>query len=138
MIEIILSIALITIVSLAPILVSQWFQSQNNLDLSAILVVQALRHAQVLAQASYFDTSWGIKIQTGSVVIFRGSSYSGRIVDYDETISFPAPIESTGISEIVFSKFSGAPDEVGQIILGIPNTNTITHLTLREKGIVDY
>ena len=119
LIEILLSIIIIVVIAGFYIPIYQNFQVRNDLNLAATTVAQTLRRAQVLAQASDGNTTWGVRLETGSITLFKGSNYISRDISYDEFFNMATTIDSSsGIEEIVFAKFTGKPSITGNIILG--------------------
>jgi prepilin-type N-terminal cleavage/methylation domain-containing protein len=137
MIEVLLSVALLAIVAGFSIVVFNSFYVRNDLDIAAVEIAQSLRRAQLLAQASDGNGVWGVKVQAGGLFIFKGADFDARDPAFDEFFSVPSSIVPTGLSKIVFAKFSGLPDSTGAIIL-TSNTNEIKNITINAKGMVDY
>lgn len=137
LIELILVIALIAALAGLSIPVYQSFQVKNDIDIAANTLTQELKRAQILSQASDGDTSWGVKSQSGSIVLFKGASYSGRDAAYDETFSLPSTITPSGATEIVYAKFTGLPQATGTITL-TASTNETRTITINSKGAVSY
>lgn len=136
LLELLLSIAIIGILAGLSLPVSRTMLIKNDLDIATSNTVQTLRRAQVLSQAADGDTTWGVKIQSGSIVLFQGASYASRDSAYDETFDVPTSITPSGISETVFTKLSGNPQTTGTITL---STETDTKsITLNGKGMVEY
>jgi prepilin-type N-terminal cleavage/methylation domain-containing protein len=136
LIEIMLVVAAIGIMGGSLMLVSRPLIISNDLEIAAELISQAARTAQLNSQAVAGDVSWGIRIDSGRLTVFAGSSYAGRQIELDENFDLPGEIALTGINEVVFSKFSGEPDQTGDInLLAQGQTKT---LTLNAKGIIDY
>ena len=137
LIEILLSLALIGIITTISIPVLQSFLSRNDLDVTSQTFVQSLRRAQCLAEGCQSDSKWGVKIQTGNITIFRGDSYANRETDDDESFDVSAGVTTSGLSEIVFSKLSGVP-----LSSGVTNINSSQGetkiITTNEKGIASY
>ncbi len=71
--------------------------------------VDLLRKAERLSFANVGGRAHGVSIQPDSFVVFRGSSYAGRDVRYDETHDRSSLLSFSGPSEIVFSPVSGLP-----------------------------
>jgi len=132
-----LSIAAIAIIAGIGIPVYQSFQVRNDLDIAATTVAQSMRRAQVLSQASDGDTSWGVKIQSGSIVLFKGASYAARDSSFDEVFDVPGSITPSGLSEIVFAKFTGFPVGAGAATL-TSNTNETRTISINARGTVSY
>jgi hypothetical protein len=110
---------------------------RNDLDIAAVTTAQSLRRAALLSQAVDGDTSWGVKIQTGNITLFKGISYVARDITYDEVSNLPTSITPSGLSEIVFTKFSGLPGSTSTITL-TSNANETRTITINPKGMVSY
>jgi prepilin-type N-terminal cleavage/methylation domain-containing protein len=137
LIEILLSVAAITIIAGISIPVYQSFQVRNDLDIATVEIAQSARRAQTLSQAVDGDTSWGIKIQSGSIVVFKGVSYAARDITFDEVFDVPTSITPSGVSEIVFAKFTGLPQTTGTITY-TSNANETRTVVINQKGMIDY
>lgn len=137
LIEVLLSVAAIAIIAGISIPIYQSFQARNDLDITTVEIAQSARRAQTLSQAVDGDTSWGIKIQSGSIVVFKGVSYAARDITLDELFDVPTSITPSGVSEIVFAKFTGLPQTIGTITL-TSNTNETRTITINAKGMVSY
>lgn len=141
LIEILLSLALIAVVTVMGLPVYNYFQAKSDLSTTADAIVSAFRRAQSLAVAVDGDTSWGVAIVTGTpnrLVIFRGLSYGSRDNTYDEDLELQNTVALSGTGEVVFSKFYGLPTpSTGTIIL----TNTASdsqNIVFNEKGTLSY
>ena len=137
LLEVLLSLAAIAVISGIAVPVYQSFQMRNDLDIATVEIAQSLRRAQTLAQAVDGDISWGIKIQSGSITLFKGANYAARDTAFDELFDLPANITPSGISEIVFTKFTGLPQTTGTATLTSNNNETRT-ITINSKGMVNY
>lgn len=135
--EILLSIALIGLLSAMSIPVYQSFQVRNDLDIATESVVHAFRRAQLLSQAVDGDISWGVSVQTGSIVIFKGVSYASRDASFDEIFTLPTNISFSGVSEVVYAKSTGLPGTTGICTL-TSNVNETRTITINTKGMVGY
>lgn len=137
LLEILLSIAAIGIIMGISIPVSQSFQARNDIDIATVEIAQSARRAQMLSQAVDGDTSWGINIQSGSIILFKGAIYAARDTTFDEVFEAPTSITPSGINEVVFTKFTGLPQITGTITL-TSNTNETRTITINAKGVVSY
>lgn len=135
--EILLSFALIAVIFGIAMPVYQGFQIRNDLDIAANEFVQSLRRAQVLSQAVEGDSSWGAKIQSGNIVLFKGSSYAGRDQNFDEVIEIPSNIAISGNQEIIFNKLTGFPQTIGTTALTSINNET-KNIIINEKGTITF
>ncbi len=135
--EVFFCVAVIAVLAAIAAPIYQSFQIRNGLAISAATANQAIRRAKVLSEAVYGDSSWGVKIQPGSIVVFKGSAYASRDSGYDEVFDMSPTVTASGIEEIVFSKLAGLPSATGAIILTSSNNETKT-ITVNEKGAVFY
>lgn len=137
LIEMILSVTIIGIMTAIIVPIYYSFQVRNDLDIAATTTAQSLRRATLLSQAVDGDTSWGVKIQTGNITLFKGISYVVRDITYDEVSNLPTSITPSGLSEIVFTKFLGLPVSTGTVTL-TSNANETRTITINAKGMVSY
>jgi prepilin-type N-terminal cleavage/methylation domain-containing protein len=137
MIEVMLSVALLTAIAGIGSPIYQSFQNKNNLDVTTTTVVQTLRRAQVLAQSVEGDMPWGVKLQSGSLVLFKGDVFETRDTAFDEVFDIPAGVTPSGESEILFSKLTGIPQTTGSMVLSI-TANETTTIYINEKGTITF
>lgn len=137
LLEVLLSLAAIAAIAGISLPIYQSFQVRNDLDVAATTIAESCRRAAVLAEASDGDTSWGVRIQSGGIALFKGASYAARDATFDEFFAVPTSITPSGLSEIVFAKFTGMPMTTGTTTLtsSINETRTIT---VNAKGMVSY
>jgi len=137
MLEIMLVMTVIVIATALTMPIYQAFQPKNDIEVASTAVANGARRAQILSQASNMDSAWGIKIETGKVIVFKGDSYEMRDQEEDEIFEIAKNISISGITEIVFSKTFGMPNPSGEIILRSIN-NDIKTININEKGTVSY
>ncbi len=137
LLEIILSVALISLIAAIGIPTFQFFQNKNDLDIATVTFVQSSRRAQVLSQAVDGDSNWGVHIQEGSITLFKGDSFSGRDDDFDEVFDISDTITVSGLQELVFDRLTGIPQSIGTLNLTSVN-NDIREVTINEKGTLEY
>lgn len=138
LVEMLLSIVIISMLVGLSLPVYQSFQSRNNLDLTTQTVSQMLRRAQTYARGAKADGQWGVRIVAGSAVLYKGASYASRDANQDETVIIPAPLTAGGLGEINFSKLAAIPNTTGNITLTDANINETRTVTLNAKGMVSY
>lgn len=137
LLELILSIAVVAILAGIAIPIYQSFQTRNDLDIAIVEIAQTIRRSQILAQAVDGDISWGTYIQPGSITLFKGTSYVARDSNFDELFSIPDSVTPSGLSEIVFTKFTGLPQATGTTTL-TSNINETRSITINAKGTINY
>ena len=136
LIELLLSVSLIALMAAISVPVYQSFQVGNDLDVAVNTIAQSLRRAAALSQASDGDISWGLFIESGRITLFKGLSYLSRDPNFDEVFDLATSITPSGLSEIVFSKFSGDPQVVGDITL--TTADEFRTISINSKGAVLY
>jgi len=137
LIELLLSIATIAVIAGFSVPLYLRAQTKNDLDVAAQSYAQALRRAQVLSVGVQDDSSWGVRAESGKIVIFKGISYSGRDVNYDEQTSIPGNMSLSAPTEIYFSKLFGTPNSTPSLTLTSVQ-NDVKTITINSKGLVDY
>ncbi len=137
LLEMLLSVAILALLAGLGAPIYQSFQVRDDLDIAANTIAGSLRRAQVLSQAVAGDTSWGLSVQSGAITLFRGASYASRSANFDEVFDLPGSIVPSGISEIVYDKFTGEPQVTGTVTL-TSNANEIRNITINEKGTITY
>jgi len=137
LLELVLSIAIIGLVATVALPVSRAFQVRNDLDIAAVTVAQTMRRAQVLAQGMDGDISWGTRVASGSITLFRGASYATRDASFDEVFDVPTTITPSGLTEVVFSKFTGDPTTTGTLTL-TSSDSEVVNLIINAKGTINY
>ncbi len=137
LLEVVLSIAILSLLAGIGAPIFQSFQTRNTLDIAAAEIAQNLRRAQALSQASDGDTTWGVAIQSGTITLFKGANFAGRDTGYDEPLDLPSSITPSGVSEIVFAKLTGLPQSTGTVTL-ISNTGETRSLIVNAQGAVNF
>lgn len=134
--EVILSLVVVAILTGLSLPVYRTLMTKNDLDVATVTVVQTLRRAQTLSIAVDGDTNWGVKVQSASITLFKGTSYALRDSTFDETFEIPTAITTGGLSEIVYNKLFGSPQSTGTITLTTDSDSS--SLTLNSKGVVSF
>lgn len=135
--EILLSLSILAIIAAMSIPLYGTFMVRNDLDIAASTLTQNLRRAQALSQAGDGDTSWGVHVGVGGILIYKGVSYAARDTLYDENTSIPTSIVPSGLTDVTFSKTTGLPQAYGTFTL-TSQGGEIRNVTINEKGMVDY
>ena len=136
LIEVLLSISILSIIAGLSIPVYQSFLARNDLSNSAESTASALRRANSYARGVKDDSTWGVKVQSSAITLFKGASFASRDTTYDESVSMPG-ITAAGMDEILFTKLTGVPSANGTITLTTTNNETRT-VTLNAQGMVAY
>ena len=137
MIEIALSLSILLIIFTMTIPAYNKFMVRNDTDIAVMSLVENFRRAQVLSQITDGDSSWGVHVATGSILLYKGINYATRDQAYDEDTSVSASIVFSGLNDVLFSKQTGMPQSVGTTTL-TSTTNEVRNVTINKKGTVDY
>jgi prepilin-type N-terminal cleavage/methylation domain-containing protein len=135
--ETMLSVAIGVIIFGIAAPVSLSMLRKNDLDGAVHYTVSAVRRSQSLARSGSLDSAWGVKLTNSQVVLFKGSSYLGRDVGFDEITSISSRIVVSGIDEITFSKLNGVPSVTGAIIM-TNDEGTVSSITINSHGTLNY
>jgi len=110
LIELMISISIIAILTGLSAPVGLALKERNDLVVSKSTVVQALRHTQLLSQSSEEDVAWSV--QVGNKVV------------------------PSGLTEVVFAKFSGLPQTLGTITLTLGSVTE--EIIINEEGMLEH
>lgn len=138
LLEVLLSVAILTILGALSIPVYQSFLGRNDLNNNTQAIVSTIRRAEQYASGSKNDSTWGVKVQPNLITLFKGSSFASRDVTYDETVTLPSTITASGaLSEVYFAKMTASPSTTGNFTL-TANTNDTRTVSLNAEGLVTY
>lgn len=136
LIELVLSVAVLSIILLISIPLTQRYVVRNDMEVLSNIIVQDLYRAQNLARAGENNGNWGVYLQGGSATVFQGDSYASRNQAKDETYSFSSSITIAGQQEYVFAKFSGRLSVPGSTTLTINNDSRV--ISVGSNGVIEY
>ncbi len=137
LIEVLLSVVLLSMIAGMSIPLSRIFLERNELDQTTATLAQTLRRAQFMSIAQDGDSTWGVKVTSSSILLFKGSSYATRDQIFDESTSIAPSIIFSGLSEVVFQKGTGTPTATGTSTF-TARSNEIRNVTINQKGMVSY
>lgn len=138
MLELLLVMASITIIASLSLPIYSALQPRNDLNVATNVTAQSLRRAQLLSQSGSGNTTWGVKVQPGSIVVFKGANYTSRDAAYDEIFPIAGNISVSGISEVVFDKTIGNAQTTGNLTLISPLNGENLTVNINAKGTVTY
>lgn len=137
LLEVVLVIVLIGILAGILLPLYMGFANRNNLDIAVAGITQGLRRAQLISQAVNNDSTWGIKVQGSSIVLFKGTDFATRDQTYDESFYLEQNVTPSGLTEVVFSKFYGLPLATGTITI-TSATGEARSIVINAKGTLQY
>ncbi len=137
MLEIALSVSILGMIFGMTIPMYRIFSVRNDLDIAVSTLVQDYRRAQMLSMIADGDSMWGVHVATGSILIYKGSSYVTRDESLDENTEIPTSIVVSGLTNVTFNKQTGLPQSTGTTTF-TSITNEARNVTINQKGMVDY
>ncbi len=82
------------------------------------------------------DSSWGVKVATGQITLYKGTNFESRSQAKDENTVIPDTIEIAGLNDVVFTRLEGTVVNPGTINLKIKNFEK--NISINEQGTVSY
>jgi prepilin-type N-terminal cleavage/methylation domain-containing protein len=137
LIEVLLSVAILTLLTGLSLPVYESFVRRNDLDLTAQTIASTIRRAETYARGVNEDSTWGVRFTSPTTTLFKGTTYATRDATYDEIVTIPNSMTMTGTSEVVFSKLSAIPNTTASIDLNSTTNDTRT-ITVNAGGAVEY
>ncbi len=131
LVEILLTIGLISFVVAISVPVYGSYQVSNRLESASKIIKRAGRTAQINAQEGQLDSAWGLRVENERVIIFAGDTYATRDQAADIFLSFSSNL--TGHQEFVYQKLSGDLDSSKQINLML--SSKVIVININEKGV---
>lgn len=134
--EMLLVIAILTIVLAIGTPVYMSLSNTNQLDVATNILAQDLYQAQVNSRAQAEDSQWGVAVQDQAITLFKGSSYAARDSGRDVVYQLPSSIHLSGTNQVVYSQLYGLPTAGGSF--GLTDANGSRTVTVNNKGMVQY
>lgn len=134
LIEVLITIGIGLVIFTGAVGVTVGFVRNRQLDETVEVAVSYLRSAAVRSIQGEGNSSHGVSIAGGYVVLFRGASYAGREAAYDVVWNRPDYVVASGLGEVVFSKQAGLPSASGNIVFS-NGARTIT-ITVHPTGAI--
>lgn len=126
--ELILVVALVSIIStMSPIFYSR-FILQNALSNTSDQMVGSLRKAQLYSMMSRGGNNWSVNYSLNTITLYKGVSFASRDSSFDEKFELNSNVSVLGITDISFSKIIGLP---------APSTSTITISSGSDSEIIN-
>ena len=137
LLELMLSIAIISVLTGLSLPLYESFLRRNDLDLTVQSAASLVRRAEVYARGNSGDSVWGVAFQSSGITLYKGASYATRAAAFDETVAMPGSVNVSGLSEVTFAKLTAMPSASGTVTFA-GTTNDARSLTINAKGMVDY
>lgn len=115
--EILLVLAIVTILAGLGLFLDVNILRSNIFGSDVNGIVDSIRRSRSEALNNVNNSAHGVKILTGSYVLFEGPNYASRIVSKDQVIPVKAGMVFSGLDEAVFVQLSGESTASGSIIV---------------------
>lgn len=135
-IEIIIVIAILTILASLGLIFGIDFYKNYGLDAERNIVLSILQKSRGQAQNNINQSPHGIYFQSDNYVLFQGASYTSRNSIYDQIIPKNPAINVSGLSEIVFEQLNGRPQIIGDIVLD--NAKRSLTISINNEGGINW
>jgi prepilin-type N-terminal cleavage/methylation domain-containing protein len=136
LIEMLVVLAIIGIIGSISVVTFNTMRKVGDAKHAAYVYVDSLKEAKNMAKMMKYDTNWGVKVNESDTVVFNGPSYSGRESAHDSQYVIPSNLNISGVTEIVFSKFTGLPDVFGTTTFS--NDFGTSSVYISGEGAVSY
>ena len=135
LIEILIAVTLLAVLMGLTIPVGLRFLKNEQLTSAVDEVMQTLRRAEEFSRIQERDSSYGVFFTSSGYTFFKGGSYSGRDVAYDEIYELPSGVSvTTNLAEndVVFGKLDGIPSESG--LISLTNSSGSESIEINSAG----
>lgn len=138
LIELLISISIMVILAAAAVPIYGNLQISSQMNENKALITQTIRLARQNSISRVNDSASGVKFFSDRLVLYQGSSYDVRSVAYDRVIPFDSGLSLTTSlvsNEVNFSRESGLPDNIGEVVLA-HTIGDVETITINKFGIV--
>lgn len=146
LIEILIVIAIFSIIFTFTVLSLRYFQKKSELNNTTEEIINSLRLAQNKTLASEGASSYGIYFNDttspNQYILFKGTSFASRDPAFDETFKLSNnlliyQINLGGGKDVVFKRIKGETDVSGNIIIGLSGDSSKTkNIYIEKSGMV--
>ncbi len=140
-VELLIVIALITIIGATSIPFLSRYLTQNNTNDTYNRLLAEFRKAQTYSMSGKQNGPWGVYYGTvgltKKVILYQGTSYATHNAAYDEIYTVSPNVTVSGFSDINFAQVSGKPNTSATITI-TGTSNTARSIQINDQGIVNY
>lgn len=129
LIELILSIVIISTLALLSVSFYSRFFTQNAVDNANNQLVGSLRKAQIYSMMGKQNGTWGVKYASNKITLYLVGNSA-----FDENYSVNNNITVSNFSDISFAKSTGLPSSVAIITINSGSNTKI--VTINSQGVV--
>ena len=133
LIELIVSIAVISLLAGLSMPIYQSFQTVNEIDVLSRTATNYLNQAQLFSQIQKDSSSWGVSLADNHLVLF--SKNNEDEIETRKSYLISPGINVSGLTEIVFDRISGLPNNYGLIEFTAGSHSK--NIYINEKGFIN-
>jgi len=134
LVELIIVVALITIISAMSVAFYSRFLTQNAVANTVDQLVGEFRKAQLYSMMGRQNGTWGVAYNSNKIQLFQGNTFATRNTAFDESFSVNTNISITGFTELTFTKATGTPSASPTITVAGNNNTKI--ITINSLGVI--
>lgn len=142
LLELLLTVSIISIIGLMSTGFSARFFRQNDVINTTERLVHSLRKAQTYSMTGKYNSTkndWGVHYGSNRITMFLSDAsspdpYTSRTVAFDEVWNVNSAVTITGLTQIVFGNSTGLPSTTATIT--ISGGNTSRTVTVNSQGVV--
>lgn len=134
LIELLLLIAIIAIIAGLSMPFYSNYVVRGHLKNTSASLVSSIEKAQSYTKSGRLNDQWGVYISGSTFTLYKGSSFTARDTNFDESYDIPGSLIPSGLSEITFDHLRGETSNTGSITITATNGDTIT-IQVDSSGI---
>ena len=136
LLELLLVVGIILIIGVPVAFFSTHFIYQSSVRDASEGLISMLHQAQIFSMLGKENSTWGVKKESGKVILFRGENFATRATSFDQELTINPNIEIGGFDEIVFSAYEGLPSQALPLVT-IVWGGVSDSLNLNSEGVVE-
>ena len=144
LIEVVIVMAILIIVILLSITTLRLLTKRTELEASVNNIISTLNVARNKTLASEKASQYGVYFDASTIpnkyILFQGSDYISRDIDFDEIYNLPSSIEITNIgfsgggNEIIFNRLEGDTENFGSLTIYSSSSNKSKVIYIYSSG----
>ena len=134
LIELLLSVSLVSMLMVISVPFYQSFQQSNELSAAQDISERVLRTAKTYARESNNESDWGVYFINGEAILFKGTTYATRDTSFDISYGISSRVVYSSITEVSFTYPDGAPSSTGILTLSVSGKSE--SITINDKSIL--
>lgn len=110
LIEVMLTMSLVVLIAILSAPFYGQFIFSQEVAVTRDELVGSFSKARLYSMLGKGGTTWGVALDDGRIVLFRGTSFAGRDGGFDEIFPLHPSVTVSGMTEVVFASPTGQPD----------------------------